>query len=357
MPTPPECPAGHFLTRWRNRTSTLRCDGPCGEPLSVRAWRWSCTLCDYDVCETCVETYLMATVANTSASRQSSAQSVASCVPCEGGVTSALVPPTPSDPSHRLKGASLHSGKPKAAATTPALATPSLGVDAGDEVPTPAETAAALYASQPISWVYAGTQGLESVKRDLSHLSATSGPNKASKHAYTSRPSRLGPPQRGADVTLADALGLADGSLYRPASVAMTCEAVDEPGLTARADQLFASVPDLRQLGLPASVYTRMESRRAWLSHLMQCELDRAARAADDTNHDVFEAACGVIPADEPAPPPAPVPPSGADATIAALHAKFAAQRSALVQEERLEIDALHAVGLCRCSGHAEQVR
>ena len=31
-------------------TSTLRCDGVCGEPLSVRAWRWSCTLCDYDVC-------------------------------------------------------------------------------------------------------------------------------------------------------------------------------------------------------------------------------------------------------------------------------------------------------------------
>ena len=37
----------------------------------------------------------------------------------EGSAASALVPPTPSDPSHRHKGSSLQSGKPKAAAATP----------------------------------------------------------------------------------------------------------------------------------------------------------------------------------------------------------------------------------------------
>ena len=164
-------------------------------------------------------------------------------------------------------------------------------------------------------------------------------------------------------MTLADALGIADGSLYRPAPVPATCEVVEESELTASADKLFVSAPDLRQLGLPASDCTRMESRRAWLCHLMQCELDRVEHAANDIKHpSVFEAACGMI-VDEPtctnpaalAPAPAPVPPVREGVTIAALHAKFAAERSSLLQQERLEIDALHAMGLCLSSGHAEQ--
>ena len=56
---PPECPTGHGLTRWRNR-SELRCDGPsCQTPILQRGdWRWSCTLCDYDVCEECAQLML-----------------------------------------------------------------------------------------------------------------------------------------------------------------------------------------------------------------------------------------------------------------------------------------------------------
>ena len=50
-----ECPRGHELTRWRTRVSTLRCDGACGLALVEGGWRYSCTVCDYDVCEGCTK--------------------------------------------------------------------------------------------------------------------------------------------------------------------------------------------------------------------------------------------------------------------------------------------------------------
>ena len=134
-----------------------------------------------------------------------------------------------------VTGSSLQSGKPKAAAATPAPHArplpPSLGVDAADGLRQPRPQPPMRIPAHLV--VYAGTQGLESIKRDLSHLSATSGPK--SKHAYI-RPSRLGPPQRncGRDLAVPWDRGRI---LYRPAPVPATCEVESE--LTASADKLL----------------------------------------------------------------------------------------------------------------------
>ncbi|KAL1515678.1 hypothetical protein AB1Y20_002295 [Prymnesium parvum] len=50
----PKCPSLHRLSRCRNRVPNLVCDGRCGRGrIAVYSWRWSCDLCDFDVCEEC----------------------------------------------------------------------------------------------------------------------------------------------------------------------------------------------------------------------------------------------------------------------------------------------------------------
>ena len=220
---PPSCPAGHDLERWLNRTSTLRCDGGCGEPLCVREWRWSCTLCDYDVCEGCVDLAQVKLVA------------------------------------------------------TPLLDAAKLSA---------APTAAVPHAT--------GVHGLESVKRDLSHLT----PLAAAAPTPTLEPD--------------------DGD-------------VDFGGLLAPMADL---PPDL-----PANVVSRMEARRQWLQHLIECEVSRASRAAEHMPPSDFEAACGLLTAasvgDEL------LTAEAARVARAALKVKFEAERSALLQLESVEVHAL----------------
>jgi hypothetical protein len=49
-------PKGHLLSgrySGASRHLMLSCDGACGKAIMPYAKRWSCTPCDYDVCDTC----------------------------------------------------------------------------------------------------------------------------------------------------------------------------------------------------------------------------------------------------------------------------------------------------------------
>ena len=229
---PPECPAGHELTRWRNRTSTLRCDGLCGKGLAIGEFRWTCTPCDYDVCESCAEWKLPApgTVGGPpcgSCQRQSSAESGAG------------LPPTPAPGIlHTFDSAGLSASRSKDSSSA-----------------TPAQTAQVSSSS----WVYA-VQGLESVKRDL-HFPHSTAPKR--------RSSRLAP-------ATAEPLGMP----------------IPDDAAQA-AQELIAGMPDLVSIGLPAAAHARLQGRRDWLRRLYELELTRAA-TYEAGGVSAFEAACGV---------------------------------------------------------------
>ena len=55
-PSKKACPKGHLLSgrySGASRHLMLSCDGACGKAIMPYAKRWSCTPCDYDVCDTC----------------------------------------------------------------------------------------------------------------------------------------------------------------------------------------------------------------------------------------------------------------------------------------------------------------
>ena len=47
------CPAGHALSKNRNKEAHLRCDGVCGTITERDSWLWSCAKCDFDLCVSC----------------------------------------------------------------------------------------------------------------------------------------------------------------------------------------------------------------------------------------------------------------------------------------------------------------
>ena len=193
-----------------------------------------------------------------------------------------------------------------------------------------------MYAAQ-------GTPALDSVKRDLSHLTS-SGKGPKPKHACV-RSSNLVP---RAEATMSEALGLV-GVLNRPAvavsapdpqAIAASDALSSAAGRQQAAARLIGKMPDLGTSALPASTRERMYARRKWLRHLFVNELERAARAATGGKPSAFEAACG-IKADSR------LPEEKAAASFSALSAKFEAERIALAHTERLEIDMEQAMGVC----------
>ena len=88
-----ECPCGHTLSRWRNRAPNLVCDGGAcdGPTIAIRAWRWSCSLCDYDVCEVCASSLA---IKRGGGCKQASAETEV-CVAVDEGEPADVVPDDP----------------------------------------------------------------------------------------------------------------------------------------------------------------------------------------------------------------------------------------------------------------------
>ena len=258
--TGPECPTGHFLSRWRNRADTLVCDGPCGKPLAIREWRWSCSLCDFDYCEVCAG-------AGTDC-KPAGDGSPASCEKIADDTPSECPMPPPAEAPMRQGGA------PTETPLNPAMAihgTPSFS---------PAITATAREGG---SWVYM-PHGLDSIRKEL--------PFPASE-TKAARPSTL-----QHDLAVADSLGLHEG-------VCLPVHEMDADILAQlpSGELLFSgqelllpqgSAPDLSKLGLPPAVAARLQARRDWLQQLFQLELQRESRV-DSGGVSAFEAACGVL--------------------------------------------------------------
>ena len=284
-----ECQGGHELQRWRNRCSTLRCDGGCGEPLAIREFRWSCTLCDYDICNTCYEDR----VARLQLPVQSALRSARASV---------------SDGDGSAVDVETHE-KPIAAKSTPSLNTAAHRL-------TPITTGLAASTGDP-SWVYA-PQHLASVKRDLTTF-GTSSASIPSKHSCI-RPSQL------------------------QQSGSASAEGEGEPTNASATKDTMPDL-DLVPFGLPMSTLTRMHERRDWLHRLRELELARARRVADG-ERSAFEVACGV-------PASAPLTVRQSNESLSAVRSKFEDEAVTLRQAERAEIDTLQAMGLCRSKAHA----
>eukprot|EP00900_Chrysochromulina_parva_P001339 jgi/Chrpa1/11205/Chrysochromulina_OHIO_Genome00018806-RA len=278
-----ECDAGHELNRWRNRCSTLRCDGGCGKGLEMREWRWSCTICDFDVCPSCYEDRVARMTMPCRPPRASAAEAAAANAgPAAGGDV-----PENASASVKPRGASarVHVGL----------------------TPTTTEAPSCEL------WVYA-PQSLASVKRDLTTF-GSGVVQQHNKHPCT-RPSRLG--------------------LQESTSVTATS--------SPSAPTLPHELPDLTALGLPATTLVRMHAARDWLHQLTELELARARRVADG-ELSAFERACGMERA-------VPISAKATDESVEAVRARFAAECHALRARERMEIEAMQAMGECRSAEH-----
>jgi len=278
-----ECDAGHELNRWRNRCSTLRCDGGCGKGLEMREWRWSCTICDFDVCPSCYEDRVARMTMPCRPPRASAAEAAAANAgPAAGGDV-----PENASASVKPRGTSarVHVGL----------------------TPTTTEAPSCEL------WVYA-PQSLASVKRDLTTF-GSGVVQQHNKHPCT-RPSRLG--------------------LQESTSVTATS--------SPSAPTLPHELPDLTALGLPATTLVRMHAARDWLHQLTELELARARRVADG-ELSAFERACGMERA-------MPISAKATDESVEAVRARFAAECHALRARERMEIEAMQAMGECRSAEH-----
>jgi hypothetical protein len=291
---------------------------------AARTWRWSCALCDFDTCEKCADAIQV--VNSNQPSRQPSAES------CEAPTD----PGTPRDDVlMSFKGGAVALLKQAARAETPSLSTPATEGVAG-------HTPASMQTAQVCSWVYV-TQGLESVKRDLSHLTNSTKGAKT-KHSCL-RPNA--PVPRSHEVTLCDALGLPAEGLQRSSAVE------DDAADKGREDTLFVAgaspselaarlidaMPTYSERCLPQDLAERIHNSRDWLRRLCELELERAARAAAGGEPSDFDAACGVQ-ASEPAAV------EQAEADFRQLCEKFEMERAALMREERLEMETLQALGV-----------
>ena len=280
-----ECDAGHELNRWRNRCSTLRCDGGCGKGLEMREWRWSCTICDFDVCPSCYEDRVARMTMPCRPPRASAAEAAAANPgPAAGG-----------DVQETATGSA--SIKPRGASAKVHVGlTPTTTEAPSDEL-----------------WVYA-SQSLASVKRDLTTF-GSGVVQQHNKHPCT-RPSRLG--------------------LQESTSATAT----SSPSAPTLPDDL----PDLAALGLPASTLVRMHAARDWLRQLSELELSRARRMADG-ELSAFERACGMERT-------MPISVKATDECVEAVRARFASESNVLRARERMEIEAMQAMGECRSAEH-----
>lgn len=307
-----ECPAGHDLSRWRNRAgSLLRCDGLCNEPLCEGTWRWSCTLCDFDVCEVCVETL-----------RPSSCRSQTPICP-----TIAPSKPAPSSkPAPKaLRAPAAHGAKGTPLLNSGVACTPSLVTgEGGPGRGLPHESA--IYASQ----------SLASVKRDLDEaFPGSGGSSAAARPPPKARLPRAELEPRGElGLRIAGAAAALPKSEHRDGDAA---EAVARlPSLCLESDgtcpSLFGSLSPLEPLGLPPAVESRLLSRRAWLQALFDDELGRAHRNARGAPS-ALELACGAPMAGN-----TPLPAAAAAMAVASVLLKFEAERGEVVASELLEI-------------------
>ena len=290
-----ECPAGHNLVRWRNRPqSQLRCDGLCGEKLHEGAWRWSCALCDFDVCETCVDK-IVTTRSETPL-----------CPPAQARVT-APASAANSAPSRPPAGRKQQDANFTGAAAT-AQGTPAVGTAA---------------------------QSLDSVKRDLDNAFPGSGssalplrPHSKSVRLPASEQGELGLRIAGASASLSQTLG-------GPAAEAVAQLPRLELEADGSAPSFFAALPALTSLGLPTAVLGSMIGRREWMQELLASEIARAKSAARG-EVSTLEAACGVAPPEQQ---------QSESAACAAVLRKFEHERGQIVAAELHEIDALRVSG------------
>ena len=311
----PDCPAGHELSRWRNRIATLKCDGACGAKLSEGTFRWSCNLCDFDICDNCVAPDFSLLLKPTP---RSSTPLVAA--------PSRTAAPLARQPACRPSAPSAARNAPGATPSAGAASTPALATGMGNN-----NLSALLHASQ----------GLESVKRDLSELPGSARPAKTSR-ASVSRVSS------GEAAALGFLLSGASAQLprhERPGGAAaeavamLPSLAIDEASGAPPA--LFDALPPLAPIGLPLPVETRMLGRREWLQELLGDELSRAVRASCG-EPSALELACGV-PRDD-----APVPARATAMGVAAVLLKFEHERASVLASELTEIYSLQAMGKCR---------
>ena len=285
-----ECPAGHELARWKNRCSTLKCDGGCNKPLVQGEFRWSCTLCDYDTCQTCYDEAAQWQVPLRSVLRTTAEKT-------------SEPPPTPAEV---LKASTAKRDAAKAAKATATPVLPAAGDTATPAVVTaPAATAAS-------SWIYA-SHNLASVKRDLSSITASASLPRTKQACV--RPSPLAPssPSAGLDA--------------------------DSRAIAATGADGF---PDLAEFGLKPNALVRLSTRREWLHQLHQCELQRVHRAAEGAPRSDFEVACGLAQS-------TPLTARQTNESLAAVNAKFEAERTALREAEQMEIEAMQAMGTAAC--------
>lgn len=340
-----ECPGGHNLERWRNRVTTLRCDGPCGLGLKELSWRWSCGLCDYDICEACSDTMCR------TASR--SATPAASCRSAQANGTSATAATT-TKPAAPASASLRRPPEPKAPAGEEQASPGRMG---SEETPVLGTAREGLYSSS----VYMAP-GLESVKRHLD-VAWSGGPSAGTAHKkqrsktnLSSQPPQPPPapdPYEGQELLAPKIASAAAQLSLRGTPVDADVDpsvplnwsrphidaklpplSVDENG---GAPSLLEGLPPLQLLNLPPAAAARMLSRREWLQQLLAEEVDRANRAATTGGVSAFEAACGVKPEE-------PLPPKRAAALMAATLFKFEEERAELVRCELIEIEALQAL-------------
>lgn len=268
-------------------------------------------------------------------SARSAATPVASCRP--GAAAGALPTSAPLRPGCGL--ACCPSGPSEATAPSPAWAppeeTPSLGTarDGG--------AASCLYMAP----------ALDSVKRHLGDAFPSGGSSASASAAPKKQRSKLigtQPPlsASGAELLVPKLLGAAASLPVH----GRDDDPVDErlkPHIEARLPSLSLTdggappsvldgLPELEGLNLPTATATRMQERRAWLQRLLLDELARAQRAASTGAASAFELACGLQPSE-------PLPPRAAAAMFSATLHKFEVERDALVNAERIEIEALQA--------------
>lgn len=390
---PAECPANHELTRWRNRTTGLRCDD-CGIVLEARAWRWSCTPCDYDICEDCkVKTFVGSAPAQ---------PPIAPVYRTAGAVTSATSGMRPAE-AQRISSASLAHKSASRKVVTPSVG----GVDAAASG-TPDVATVAGAAGAPLD------QSLESIKRNL-HVAfpgaasgtPPSGANKLSQPPAKNRCARPSKLSQGAPATASPTTTTAQGppssppvvlagvrlqlpvhapdangvhsrwlqSVRREAQAQAAAQPTAEAGATAEvhappeaaeelaaaspsdaglagcptpgwrledAPNLLDGLPPLAPYRLPGAFGPRMLARRSWLQHAFECELDRERRNASGAVS-MLELACGGQPRGVSDTLPSA---DAAERSEQRIVRKFEAARAALVREEQMEIESLQAAGV-----------
>ena len=253
-----ECPCGHTLSRWRNRAPNLVCDGGhCdGHGISIRAWRWSCSLCDYDVCETCASVLAL--------KREGLCKPISTENELPAAAAADEPEEAPEEPPPRPK---------------PPLVAETSTPDAGKL----AAVSPAVGTGRDTSWLYMPQQSLDSIRKDLQFR-----PSESKVH----KPSSLRLPSGAA---VAESLGLRDGICLPVHEADAHCASLAalpefQPDDATPALLPADAVPDLSALGLPAIEQARLEARREQLRRLFELEVAREVRAAPSA----FESACCV---------------------------------------------------------------